>query len=487
MGALRGLFLRVTTSDSSNYYPELVDFAGRSRFHASRLFLQRHPDWGCRGAIATTLDTAERSLVMTRTRSRGTGRLAGMGAGVCLAVSSLAMATPPAPPGVAVTSRSVASVEGLVIADRSTAVATLSMPAGSGGVIWGIKVRTDIGHTFPADLDVTLMSPSGTVVTLTTDNGSGNDHVFRGTWWDDDASNELRWPSGTGAPVTEYAFANHTLAAVLSPEEPLGAFRGENPSGTWTLSVADDAAGDAGMLHSWELVIETIPAMPGEAVSYKSADVASPEVLPDFGKLVRQIEISASDLGVDENESPSITGVRCFVDIAHTASGDLDVWLISPGGTTITLSTDNGGVRDDLLGGTWFDDRAGAGAPPGPVTDAGMVNGVALLRVSPEMPLSALIGEDPRGTWLLSVEDDRWGDTGLLRGFALEIRTARADAEPQACGCDFNVSGSLTTQDVFDYLSAWMGREPSADFDRGGDVTVQDLFDYLSCFATGCP
>ena len=47
-----------------------------------------------------------------------------------------------------------------------------------------ISVRTSIPHSFGADLDITLQSPNGTVVTLTTDNGAGNDNIFNGTVWD---------------------------------------------------------------------------------------------------------------------------------------------------------------------------------------------------------------------------------------------------------------------------------------------------------------
>ena len=45
--------------------------------------------------------------------------------------------------------------------------------------------------------------------------------------------------------VTDHVYVNNTLASPLVPEEALGAFIGENPNGTWTLTVSDDEADDA--------------------------------------------------------------------------------------------------------------------------------------------------------------------------------------------------------------------------------------------------
>ena len=54
------------------------------------------------------------------------------------------------------------------------------------------------------------------------------------------------------------------------------------------------------------------------------------------------------------------------------------------------------------------------------------------------------------------------------------------------CRADFNCSGSVTIQDIFDYLTAWFARAASADFNRSGTVTVQDIFDFLTAWFAGC-
>ena len=84
-------------------------------------------------------------------------------------------------------------------------------------------------------------------MTLTTDNGGGNDNVFNGTVWDDDANPAGQVPyAPTTAWSRDHAYANLILASPLVPEEALGAFIGENPNGTWTLTISDDLAGDSG-------------------------------------------------------------------------------------------------------------------------------------------------------------------------------------------------------------------------------------------------
>ncbi len=51
-----------------------------------------------------------------------------------------------------------------------------------------------------------------------------------------------------------------------------------------------------------------------------------------------------------------------------------------------------------------------------------------------------------------------------------------------SCPCDFNNTGTVTVQDVFDYLGAYFTASPLADFNLSGTVTIQDIFDFLGCY-----
>jgi subtilisin-like proprotein convertase family protein len=115
-----------------------------------------------------------------------------------------------------------------------------------------LNLTTDITHTWADDLNITLTSPAGTIVTLTTDNGGTNDNVFNGTVWNDRAD-DINPPG----PVTDAAYANDVVEMHLVPEEAMAAFIGEDPNGTWALRISDDFAGEGGNLANWTLHITT--------------------------------------------------------------------------------------------------------------------------------------------------------------------------------------------------------------------------------------
>lgn len=55
------------------------------------------------------------------------------------------------------------------------------------------------------------------------------------------------------------------------------------------------------------------------------------------------------------------------------------------------------------------------------------------------------------------------------------------------CVADFNCSGGApSTQDIFDFLTAWFAGNPSADINRFGGIGVQDIFDFLGLWFAGC-
>lgn len=64
---------------------------------------------------------------------------------------------------------------------------------------------------------------------------------------------------------------------------------------------------------------------------------------------------------------------------------------------------------------------------------------------------------------------------------------ANHDMIPDECQClaDWNNSGTVTVQDLFDFLASFFG-PGGADFNHSGATTVQDLFDYLAAYFAGC-
>jgi len=56
------------------------------------------------------------------------------------------------------------------------------------------------------------------------------------------------------------------------------------------------------------------------------------------------------------------------------------------------------------------------------------------------------------------------------------------------CFADYNQSGTVGVQDIFDFLAAYFGMDGCADINASGPPpSVQDIFDYLATYFAGCP
>lgn len=139
------------------------------------------------------------------------------------------------------------------------------------GVVSRVTVTlSGLHHTYPADLDVLLVSPTGTAVLLMSQTGTSYD-VTNVTLRIADGSPPLpstnRLVSGTYAPTDYFG---HPLTDNLfpSPAPPgpygtaLSALSGINPTGVWSLYVRDAEDDDTGVFAGgWGLEIELRPVV----------------------------------------------------------------------------------------------------------------------------------------------------------------------------------------------------------------------------------
>ncbi|MBC8064005.1 MAG: PEP-CTERM sorting domain-containing protein [Chlorobia bacterium] len=119
-------------------------------------------------------------------------------------------------------------------------------------------------HTFPDDIDVLVVGPTGASVILMSDVGSSFDVQGINLKFDDLAPNSLPdaalLTSGTWKPTNIGTGDTWTGA----PAGPYGAaltpLYGLNPNGTWTLYIQDDLGGDIGLLDGgWQINFRTQP------------------------------------------------------------------------------------------------------------------------------------------------------------------------------------------------------------------------------------
>ena len=326
-------------------------------------------------------------------------------------------------------------------------------------LITDVNVTVNITHTFDADLILTLIAPDGTSIILSNRNGgSGND--FTNTVFDQEAVDLI---SAGSAPFT----------GTFVPDGDLSLLYGTFSGGDWTLNVSDNAGADTGTIDSWALEIcgspqtdtdmDGIPDSSDNCPTTANADQADldndgigdvcDDDMDDDGvpngsdncpmnanpgqedsdsngigdaceescntQTATDTPIAISTTGgvnytstIDIPYDLEITDVNVTINIPHTYTADLDISLISPNGTTVELSTDNGGSGNDYIN-TVFDSEASntiqSGSPP--------FTGTFI----PEGDLTALNGENSAGTWTLNVFDDAGGDGGSIDEFTLEL------------------------------------------------------------------
>ena len=309
---------------------------------------------------------------------------------------------PAVPTGCSLSTTTFTNVATIPLLDPGVITGTVNV-SGMGPFIWDVNLIANITHSNAEDLDIRLISPNGSVSTMTTDNGLQFDNVFNGTTWDDQAA----------FPVTDFSFTTNSPVTTLVPEEALGAFVGEGANGLWQLQVSDDTDnGTGGQLAGWSLQITTL-AVRAQGLGDVTADETD-FAIPDNGSLLRTLNVSGAGATLGE--------LFLVTDIAHTRNDNLDVFLVSPGGVTVTVTTDNGGsFASGYVSMDWYD-QAGVGLANGAVTDATFQNGASVSPMVTEGALSAFNGTNPNGTWKLLVVDDAATNTGTLRGWSLDVR-----------------------------------------------------------------
>jgi len=142
---------------------------------------------------------------------------------------------------------------GGAIPDNSATTTCFQITVSGVGTIDGSygleQICLDITHTWDSDLDIYLEAPDGTIIPISSDNGSSGDN-YTGTCFD--------MTAGTSITAGTAPFSGTYL-----PEGDLGlANNGQSANGVWSLCITDDAGGDSGTLNNWSITFGNNPATP---------------------------------------------------------------------------------------------------------------------------------------------------------------------------------------------------------------------------------
>lgn len=124
------------------------------------------------------------------------------------------------------------------------------------------SVSVNLEHTKANDLELTLISPSGSEVALSTDNGGPDGLAIPSTLvFTDDSTNSITSWTG-GVPLTDYkaegGLSTNPVADGNGPGVNMNdEFDGESIFGEWKLRAYDDTTGDIGYIHSFCIDFDT--------------------------------------------------------------------------------------------------------------------------------------------------------------------------------------------------------------------------------------
>lgn len=104
------------------------------------------------------------------------------------------------------------------------------------------------------------------------------------------------------------------------------------------------------------------------------------------------------------------------------------------------------------------------------------------------VPISDSFRISGSGTEELTIDPARTRDLGT---YTAQVTAACGTFENTGavlnfCTADFNESGIVSVQDIFDFLAAYFDADLHADFNGSGGLSVQDIFEFLAAYFAGC-
>lgn len=235
------------------------------------------------------------------------------------------------------------------IPDLQVVTSSLTVPAlPSGQVVSTVTVTLDITHTYVGDLEITLISPSGTRVILSDNNGGSSDNFVNVTFSDS---------ATTSITVASTPYANATYA----PQTAFAALAGESSGGVWQLEIADQVGTDSGTLNSWSLTVT-----PGTVTTI--VDLGN-EMDQNANTLTNEPVVFASSLTTTIDMPPfGLTKTAKTMEVTSSVG-----WPATP---FVVQIEDEQVLVTDVVGTTWTIDRGWNGTESAAHANGTVINSV---------------------------------------------------------------------------------------------------------------
>jgi subtilisin-like proprotein convertase family protein len=139
------------------------------------------------------------------------------------------------------------------IPDNNTFI-YVNLPVPQEGMVVNVIPQIRINHTWDEDLDISLISPAGKEIVLTSDNGGSSDNY--GTGANDCSGTFTRFVDAAPTSITA---GTAPFAGSFQPEELTVELLAAPVDGGWKLRVRDDVAIDSGTIGCFSLQITRTP------------------------------------------------------------------------------------------------------------------------------------------------------------------------------------------------------------------------------------
>jgi len=268
------------------------------------------------------------------------------------------------------------------ITDNATTEFPLTV-AGVSGAIGKLRVALHILHDSVDQLAISLVSPDGTTIDLSSNNDSS------GIGFGLDCAHRAIFDDNAGVSV---ALGTIPTIGPMRPEQALAAFNGKSGAevnGVWKLRITDNALEQRA---PWNAGTHHLLLGTGGDLTPTPNDPAGVAIMDD----------TTMDVPLDVSGLTEAIGkvTVTITKLLHHRDQDLDISLIGPDGTSVLLTSDNGGTGPNYVG-TTFDDSAVNFITAGTAPFSG--------KFRPEQPLAAFVGKSAsavNGTWKLRIRDE---------------------------------------------------------------------------------
>ncbi|MEK6676289.1 MAG: IPTL-CTERM sorting domain-containing protein [Planctomycetota bacterium] len=331
----------------------------------------------------------------------------------------------------------------LAIPDNLPAGVSHVMNISDSATITDLNVDLIIPHSWVGDLFITL-NHGATTVTLVDRPG-----VPASTFGcANDNYDIILDDEGAGGPIETLCSVSMVSPPNYVPQNPLSAFDGQNISGAWTITVADQVGSDVGTLVEWSLHLPgagTVCEFTGACCIFPNCvQLTEADCLTQGGSYLGDntpcqnpgqttVYSAAPGIAIPDNnpvginhvinvpDATTIADLDVDLNIPHSWVGDLVV-TVNHNATTVTI-VDRPGVPASTFGcaNDNYDivlDDEGSGGPIEALCSVSMVSPPNFV---PQNPLSAFDGMSAAGAWTITVSDNVGSDVGTLAEWSLHV------------------------------------------------------------------